>query len=425
MRRKKFLVIILLLISCITLLTGNVQATQLSVQVDSPYAILMESKTGRILYEKNANEKRYPASTTKTMTALITLEQVKNLEDKATISYDAIYTVPSGYSTDLLKVGEEISVKDLLYALLVKSSNEAANVLAEYVAGSVESFATMMNTRAIELGCKNTNFVNPNGVQDENHYSTAYDLALIAQEAMKNEIFREIVSTASYTLPKTNKYDRVDRTILSTNELIKKTSKNYYEYAIGIKTGYTTPAKNCLIAGANKDGIELIAVILGADEYNSERKSMRDTDVKNLFNTIYENFSEKQVLKEKDVVKTVEVKNATKDTKKLDLIAENSIETLVTNDKLKTSENPEIMLNAEIKAPIEKGAVLGSVKYTIDGLEYEINLLASKEVEKSNAPILWTIAIILILLAIGMMNQKKKKRKRTRTRKNRRNHYIR
>ena len=159
-------------------------------------------------------------------------------------------------------MGEELTIKDLLYALLLPSSNEAANVLAIHIAGSIDSFASMMNTKAMDLGCKNTHFVNPNGVHDDNHYSTAYDLSLIAKEAMKNDIFRQIVSTASYTLPNSNKYSRIDRTLITTNDLIKKQSNNYYEYAIGIKTGFTTPAKNCLVSSATKDGKTLIAVVL-------------------------------------------------------------------------------------------------------------------------------------------------------------------
>lgn len=384
-----------------------------SVSVSSPSAILIESKTGRILYDKNSNEKMYPASTTKVMTALLTLENISNLQEHATVSYNSVFSVPKGYSTDLLKVGEELSIEELLYALLVKSSNEAANVLAEHIAGSVESFATMMNTRASELNCKNTNFVNPNGIHDENHYSTAYDLALIAREAMKDDTFRKIVSTVSHTLPSSNKYERTDRNLINTNDLINKSNKNYYEYAIGIKTGYTSQAKNCLIAGAKKDDIELIAVVLGADKLNTNKLSVRDLDCKNLFNYVYDNFSEKTIINSNDIVSSINISNGTKETKNLDLISESSITTLITNDKLKIKENPEIMLNENIKAPISKGTIVGTVKYNIDGLEYTSNLIASHDVKKSS---LFTIffrllLIILILYVIAkILNPRKVKR---------------
>lgn len=423
MRIKKTLIcIIMILMMTLFKMPMAVYATEdtndSNIDIGSSAGILIESKTGRILYQKDAYTKYYPASTTKIMTALLTLENISNLKEVATVSYDAVFTVPAGYSTDLLKVGEELTIEDLLYALLVKSSNEAANVLAEYVSGNVESFATMMNTRAVELGCKNTHFVNPNGIHNEDHYTTAYDLSLIAKEAMKNETFRKIVSTASYTLPSTNKYDRIDRNLITTNDIIRKSSKYYYEYAIGIKTGYTTPAKNCLVAGANKDGVELIAVLLHADKLNSNRESVRDLDVKNLFNYIYNNFSEKTVVSKNGAVDTIKIKNATNNTKNLQLLAEDEIKALVTNDKLKTPESPEITLNENIKAPIKQGEVLGTLKYTIDGVEYKTNVLAANDVNKSYAILIIVLILIgLVLLYLHYKNDKIKKNRAKRRRK--------
>lgn len=423
MRVKKILIcVIMSLILILFEIPTSVYATEsndINIDIGSSSCILIESKTGRILYEKDAYSKYYPASTTKIMTALLTLENVSDLKEVATVSYNSVFTVPSGYSTDLLKVGEELTIEDLLYALLVKSSNEAANVLAEHISGNVESFATMMNTRAVELGCKNTHFVNPNGIHNENHYTTSYDLSLITREAMKNETFRKIVSTASYTLPSTNKYDRIDRNLITTNDIIRKSSKYYYEYAIGIKTGYTTPAKNCLVAGANKDGVELILVLLHADKLNSNRESVRDIDAKNLFEYVYNNFSEKTIVDANGAVDTIKVKNATSKTKNLRLLAENKIEALVTNDKLKTAETPEIVLNENIKAPIKQGDILGTIKYNIDGIAYETNLIAANDVEKSyTAVIIIIILIILVLFYLYSKNNKKKINRRRKRRKN-------
>ena len=419
MKKKSAMIAILsIIILLIQAMTINAQAVEINLEIETPAAILIESKTGRVLYEKNANQKMFPASTTKLMTALLVIENVANIEDKTTISYQAIHDVPAGYSTDLLKVGEEMSIKDLLYALLVKSSNEAANVLAEHVGGSIESFVSMMNTRAIELGCTNTNFQNPIGVHNENHYSTAYDLSLIAREAMKNETIREMVATASYTLPKTNIYDRVDRTIITTNDLIRKSSKYYYEYAIGIKTGFTSQAKNCLVAGAKKDDLELIAVLLGAEKYNSNRESTRDVDAKNLFEYVFNNFSEKEILKKDEVVKQIEIKNATKETKNLDLVAANQIETLVTNDQVNKKDSAEITLNGDLKAPIKKGDVVGKVRYEIDGIEYTSDLIAGKDVEKSYAFIIMIVILIYLLIIAFMLQKKQKRKKRKGKRKN-------
>lgn len=405
MKFKKFILCLMASIICLSiLLPVSTFADGLNLDINASSAILIDSDTGKILYEKSAYEKREPASTTKIMTALLTLEHTK-LDDIATVSSDAITSVPSGYSSDLLKMGEELTIEDLLYALLLPSSNEAANVLAMHVAGSVDSFASMMNTKAVELGCKNTHFTNPNGVHDEEHYTTAYDLAIIAREAMKNDTFKKIVSTASYTLPSTNKYSRIDRTLISTNDLIKKQSDNYYEYAIGIKTGFTTPAKNCLVSSAVKDGKTLIAVVLGASTDNN-----RYTDAKTLLNYGFDNFSKKDIVKAGSVVSTVEVKNATSATKELNLIAETTINTIVTNDKLNDVINPEITLNEGLQAPIKKDDIVGTAKYIVDNIQYTINLKAGSEVKKSY--ILYIVIIIAIIALILMLFEKPKKKRR-------------
>lgn len=414
MKNKK-LIIVFLIVFIVQIFLGNMSlALENNIEISAPSAILIESKTGRILYEKNSEEKRYPASTTKIMTALLTLENVEDLQSKATVSYNAVFSVPSGYSVDTLKVGEELSIEELLYALLVKSSNEAANVLAEYVAGNVDSFATMMNTRAAELGCKNTNFVNPNGIHNENHYSTAYDLSLIAKEAMKNETFRKIVSTVSHTLPSTNKYEQTDRNLITTNDLINKKNKNYYEYAIGIKTGYTAYAKNCLVAGANKDGVELISVVLGTDKKEVNGLSKRDTDTKTLFEYVYNNFSQKKVSTAREtVVGQTKIKGATTETKNLDLNTDSDINILVTNDKEKDEINGEIKLNENIKAPIAKGDKLGTITYNLDGIEYTANVIASNDVQKSNLilNVLRILLVIVVLLLTYLYLKNKRKRK--------------
>lgn len=414
MKNKK-LIIVFLIVFIVQIFLGNMSfALENNIEISAPSAILIESKTGRILYEKNSDEKRYPASTTKIMTALLTLENVEDLQSKATVSYNAVFSVPSGYSVDTLKVGEELSIEELLYALLVKSSNEAANVLAEYVAGNVDSFATMMNTRAAELGCKNTNFVNPNGIHNENHYSTAYDLSLIAKEAMKNETFRKIVSTVSHTLPSTNKYEQTDRNLITTNDLINKKNKNYYEYAIGIKTGYTAYAKNCLVAGANKDGVELISVVLGTDKKEINGLSKRDADTKTLFEYVYNNFSQKKVSTAREtVVGQTKIKGATTETKNLDLNTDSDINILVTNDKEKDEINGEIKLNEDIKAPIAKGDTLGTITYNSDGIEYTANVIAANDVQKSNLilNILRILLVIVLLLLTYLYLKNKRKRK--------------
>lgn len=235
--------------------------------IHAPCALLIEKETGDVLYQRNADTRMFPASTVKMMTAILTLENC-NLKDITTVSQNAISLVPSGYSVADLVPGENLTIEDVLYALLLPSGNDAANVLAEHVGGNIEHFAIMMNEKAREIGCLNTNFTNPSGIHNENMYTTAFDLSLIAQYAMNISEFRDFVSTPTYTLPSTNAYPNADRVLNNSNHLIHSDSSHYYQYATGIKTGYTNPAQNCLVASAMKDNIEFIAVILGSTQSN-------------------------------------------------------------------------------------------------------------------------------------------------------------
>ena len=235
MKLKKLYIVFIIVLLINTILCSHSNGANFNA--NSPSAILFNSNTEKILYEKNAYEIRYPASTTKIMTAILALENC-NLDDLATVSNTAIQ-IPFGYTTANLQPGEIISINDLLHLLLIISANDAANVLAEHVSGSINEFSNMMTAKAKEIGCLNTNFTNPSGIHNPNHYSTAYDLCLIANYAMKNEIFRQIVSTTTYTIPSTNKSE--ERILTNTNRLLhefveKSTDNNiyYYEFATGI-----------------------------------------------------------------------------------------------------------------------------------------------------------------------------------------------
>lgn len=227
-------------------------------------AIVMDAASGQVLYEKNSQEKKYPASITKILTVLIALEHNVDFNATVTMSENAIWGVERDSTLIGLDVGEQVTVKDLVYATMVKSANECAYALAEYVAGDIESFAKLMNERAAEIGCKNTHFVTPNGLHDEDHYTTAYDMALITKEALKNETFREIAGTLNYTVPATNLTEET-RPLWNGNKMINPAEPYYYEYCEGGKTGYTMKANNTLMTFAKKDGLELICVIMDCD----------------------------------------------------------------------------------------------------------------------------------------------------------------
>lgn len=408
---KKLFICLFLILSLSTIYIQSSNANESNyLNIESPAALLMDSASGKILYEKNINEKKYPASLTKVMTAIIVLEKC-NLSDIATVSSNSIMSIPSGYVTANIKAGEELTIEQLLYLLMVGSCNDAAVVLAEHVSGSVEDFSILMNEKAVELGCTNTNFVNPNGLHDENHYSTAYDLAIISKYAMQNETFKAIVSTTYYELPTTNKYDKEDRIFVTTNALLR--GDYYYKYATGIKTGFTTPAKNCLIASATKKNLQLITVVLGSGqtEYGS---SQRYLDTISLFEYGFQNYTLKELVKSEETIQTTNIKGATRNTKKLDIIVENDINVLINQESENSTILPEINLNNNLKAPIKKGEIIGSVTYVSEGVEYTENLLAKNDVKKSNALIIFiglTFILLVFYLYLKASKRKKKKQK--------------
>lgn len=374
-------------------------------------AYVAEPSTGKIIYEKNAHEKLYPASTTKILTALVVMEKCQ-LTDKAKVSKKAISLVPEGYSNANLVAGEEIDIKTLLYALLIPSANEAANVLAEHVSGSVESFAELCNNRAKELGCENLHFVNPNGIHNDDHYCTAYDLYLIAKECQKHEIFNEIVKTTSFTIPATSLYTKSDRTFKNTNYMILPNYKSYYyEYCTGIKTGTTTPAGECLVASSSHDNIDLISVVLGGGT-NSKGLSERFYDTKQLYEFTYKNYALKEIVNKEQTITNIKVKHATQETESLDIKTENTISTIIPNDIDVKNIRQEIILDEDISAPIEQNQVLGKVTFYVDGLNYTTNLIASHSVEKLPYWLYNTIVIVVALIILMILKRKLKRSRR-------------
>lgn len=403
MKCKKFVVI--LIISILAILNMNyVFAESDTLNLDAKSAILIDNRTNKILYEKNINQKMYPASTTKIVTAILTLEN-SNLSDKVTASYNAVMSIPDGYSKADIQIGEVLTIEQLLEILLVYSGNDAANVLAEHIGGSIDSFVSMMNTKVHDLGLENTNFTNTYGKHDENHYTTAYDLAKIMQYCLKNESFRNLAGKASSAIPATNMHK--PRLYKSTNELIIPNSNFYYSNLTAGKTGFTTNAGECLVSSSYKDDLELICVVLGC----SKNSNNRFTESKKIYDYGYENYLIKNIVMENDVGTQIEVNNATATTRNLDLLVNETIPALV--QKTDDTFSKEITLNKNISAPIEEGEVLGKITYTAFGIEYTTDLIASHNVEKSKvleySVFAGTITLIIIL-AIVYINKKYSKK---------------
>jgi len=379
-----------------------------------PSCILIEANTGKILYEKNSNDVRFPASTTKIMTAILTVENC-NLDDVATVSHNAVYSIPYDYTHASLKEGEELTIEQLLYALMIPSANDAAIVLAEHISGSVEEFSKLMNKRAEELGCKNTHFVNPNGIHSKDHTSTSYDLALMGKFAMQNSIIRKIVSTTQFTLPATNKYSKTDRIFNNSNDLLNTYSRYYYEATTGVKTGYTGEAGNCIIASAKKNDFEVILVVLGGESTNTGL-SQRYLDCKTLFDYAFNNYSLKTLNEKNAVLKQITVRGATEETQNLNVLIKDKIEIFSENSADLSSLEPEITLDENLMAPISANSAIGKITYNYDGQTYSSDLIAETQVLSSDfLPLLFRILLIFVVLYLLFLLLKKPKNKSKKT----------
>ena len=270
-----------------TVQTNDIPGWPQGDAVESDAAICMDGNTGTVLYGKNIEKQEYPASITKIMTVLLALEN-GNLDDTVTFSENAVYSIEYGSAHLGLTEGEELTLEQCLYGIMLASANEISNAVAEHIGGSVEKFADMMNQKAEELGCVNTHFVNPNGLHDDNHYTCAYDMALITQAAMKYDKFREIIHTQEYCYPETNLV-KEKRYFANHHGMLMDESRAYDGF-IGGKTGYTDEAWNTLVSTAERDGMLLISVVLHANGQDIEY-----ANTKTVLDYGYNNFKEVQI----------------------------------------------------------------------------------------------------------------------------------
>lgn len=259
-------------------LTGPEKANANSnLSIEAEAAVLIDAETGCVIYDKNKDVQKFPASITKIMTATLALENAK-LDERVLFSHQAVFSLPYNSSHIAMDEGESLSMEQSLYAIMLESANEVSNAVAEHLGGTNEGFAEMMNKKAKELGAVNTHFTNPHGLHDENHYTTAYDMALIMQAAIKNPEFLKIITTQSMKLPPTEKQP-LERPLNNSHKMIYSGNSNYHENVVGGKTGFTTEAGNTLVTYAKKDDKNLIAVIL----HDSSAKAAY-TDTKALLN---------------------------------------------------------------------------------------------------------------------------------------------
>ena len=338
-----------------------------SPDVTASSAILIDAKTGEILYSKDIHKQEYPASMTKIITALLTLEHLK-LDEIVTVDDKSPYTKGSKIA---LNAQEELSVEELMYALLIPSANDAAEALGVRISGSLEEFAKLMNSKAKELGAQNTNFVNPNGLHNPDHMTTAYDMAMIAREAMKNDEFRRFVSTYTHTIPPTNKQPK-ERLMHNTNRLLYdeahkviyngKSRPIKYEDVTGIKTGYTFEAGYCLTAGAERDGMELIAVLM-----HSESDNARYLDAISLLEYGFDNYKNMLAVAAGTSTGAIEVRLGNAES--TGTYVDEDIWITVPADTMISDIVKDVQLSPFLEAPVKPGDIAGVLKVKYKGVE--------------------------------------------------------
>lgn len=349
------------------LITTNVYG---EVKVDALSAILIDADSGRVLWEKNAHSPMSIASTTKIMTCIIALEN-GNLKDEVTVSKRAASQPEVKMH---LAVGEKQRLEDLLYALMLKSYNDAAVAIAEHIGGNVENFCKMMTDKAKQLGAEDTLFETPNGLDAGNHHSTAYDMALITKYALNNEEFLKIINTKEVTTPISGGNYK-SYYIPNTNRLLRE-----YEGANGVKSGLTNKAGHCFVGSAQRGDIKLISVVL-ASGWGTKGKLQKWIDTKTLLDYGFSNYQKFDIVTKNTVAKEFEVLNSPQKQKSTAIYTD-GFSTLLSEQE-KENLKVELDINDSFEAPITKDTVLGIAKIYINGNNIKnINLCATENIDE-------------------------------------------
>ncbi len=401
MKKFKFLPIFLIVVIMTSMLLSPAALALAEPELSCPSVLILDRDTGEVLLEHGADEKVYPASITKIMTILLAVEAIENgnaaMTDEITASENVTFDLVADGSSAGIMVGETMSLESLLYAAMLSSANEACNIIAEHIGGGISSFVAMMNSRAKELGCTATNFVNTHGLPNDEHYTTARDFSLIALEASRHDLFMKLCSTPTITIPATNLSG--ERTLKNSNALLCADSiygsQYIYEYADGMKTGHTNAAGYCLISTASKDGIDLLAAVFGGAETwpGPTPEYSNFTDSIKMYEWVFNNFSYREVLRSTDAVTTLDVEMGS-NADSVALRPESSISALLPNDSDLSEFSLSVSLDSgdgsePLMAPIAAGDKLGEVTLTKNGINYgTVDLVAAAGVDLSKSDFL-------------------------------------
>ena len=418
MKKSRILSLVFVLSMALSLLTLPCGALE-PIDLYCRNAVLFNANYNEVLYDKAAYERAYPASITKVMTALLVMEAIEygqlSPDTVVTVNQSAVENIPIEYVVGSFKPGETISIEELLYCMLLESDCDASNILAEAVDTTVEDFVAHMNRKAGELGCHGTHFTNTYGLHNENHYSTAYDLALIMQAALEYDLFRTVIKTPSHKVPATNLSG--ERFFYNKNALISNLYYEGYVYdkCIGGKTGTTDDAGRCLVAAA-EDGDELlISVVLGSGPMqvpgDEKLKQGQFRESKRLLEFGFDNFHRVTITKDSEPVTTVKV-TMSRQADEVNLKAQGSIvKTLPKSMDLDDIESRISLFADEVEAPVEAGQVMGTMTLFYEDEVYgTLDLVAVTSVERSDLLYkkeqffaFWQSSGVKLVLAVAFM----------------------
>ncbi len=437
--KKTIIFMIIFILSLLPLFSVGSSAAYYNANLEdmrSDAYLLVNVDTGAVVFSQNADKQLKCASLVKIATAAVVVDNCENLDEIVTVTESSLAPLKNIYSASCnLQVGEQISVRNLLYCAMLKNANDACNVLAEHIGGSIDNFVKMMNDFAENLGCENTNFTNAHGLDEEGEYSSAFDMYLITKYAMKNSVLADMAATVTYTVPATNVSE--ERKLNTACDIVESGTRYYYEYAKGFKVGQTDEALRCAAITATKDAYTYVAIVLGCPNECIDGCGYVDNtalyEARRMLRWAFNNLRMTTIAETTDTITTASVSLSTQ-TDTVRLVPQIQLQALLLSTVDSDSLEYIIEVQEDITAPVEKGQVLGTVKIKYaDSVIASVNLVAGEAVSRSGllyaGYIIKTVVtspVFLILLAVVLLavlvymavvyNKYKKKQKQTRQR---------